>query len=119
MILQGVDSEESRALFYSTVHGAGRVMSRTEAAGRRRKVTTQRKRADGTTHEFDEWMQIGGAVDFQDVKARVAGKGIVLRGASADEAAEVYKDLQEVLEAHDGTMEVLHRLRPLIVCMAA
>ncbi len=118
VILQGVDSEESRALFYSTVHGAGRVMSRTQAAGRRRKVTTQRKRRDGTTYDFDEWMHVGGVVDFPDVKEKLAKKGVVLRGASADEAPEVYKDLQDVLEAHEGTVKILHKLRPVIVCMA-
>lgn len=118
VILQGVDSAESRALFYSTVHGAGRVMSRTQAAGRRRKVTTQRKRKDGTTYGFDEWVQVGGVVDFPDVKEKLAKKGVVLRGASADEAPEVYKDLQDVLEAHEGTVKILHKLRPLIVCMA-
>src|SRR5690625_6893111 len=37
VILQGVDSEKSRNAFYSTVHGAGRVMSRTKAAGRWRR----------------------------------------------------------------------------------
>ncbi len=52
------------------------------------------------------------------MKERIAKKGVVLRGASADEASEVYKDLQEVLEAHEGTVEILHKLRPLIVCMA-
>lgn len=113
-----MDSEESRALFYSTIHGAGRVMSRTEAAGRRRRVTTQRTRPDGTTYKFDEWRHVGGAVDFEDVKARIERKGVVLRGASADEAPEVYKDLTEVLEAHEGTIKVLHTLSPLIVCMA-
>lgn len=118
VILQGMDSEESRALFYSTVHGAGRVMSRREAVGRRRKVTVQRKRADGTTYDFDEWVQTGGAVDFQNVEERMAKKGVVLRGAGADEAPEVYKDLQEVLQAHEGTVEILHSLSPLIVCMA-
>ena len=35
VILEGVDSSASRAALYSTVHGAGRVMSRTQAAGRR------------------------------------------------------------------------------------
>src|SRR6201989_1484603 len=37
VILRGADSEASRELMYSTVHGAGRVMSRTQAAGRRRR----------------------------------------------------------------------------------
>src|SRR5699024_3699418 len=37
VILKGIDSERSRQAFYSTVHGAGRIMSRTQAAGKRRK----------------------------------------------------------------------------------
>src|SRR5699024_12881851 len=37
VILKGVDSEKSRQAFYSTIHGAGRIMSRTQAAGKRRK----------------------------------------------------------------------------------
>lgn len=118
VILQGVDSEESRALYYSTIHGAGRVMSRTQAAGRRRKVKTTRTRPDGSKYDYHEWKHVGGEVDFQDVKTRIKKKGVVLRGAGADEAPEVYKDLSEVLEAHEGTIEVLHTLRPLIVCMA-
>jgi tRNA-splicing ligase RtcB len=35
VILEGVDSPSSREALYSTVHGAGRVMSRTRAKGRR------------------------------------------------------------------------------------
>ena len=34
VILEGIDSEESKAALYSTVHGAGRVMSRTAAKGK-------------------------------------------------------------------------------------
>ena len=34
VILRGVDSDAGEGLLYSTVHGAGRVMSRTKAAGR-------------------------------------------------------------------------------------
>ena len=36
VIIEGVESEESVHALYSTVHGAGRVMSRTAAAGKRR-----------------------------------------------------------------------------------
>ncbi len=118
VILEGVDSEESRRLFYSTVHGAGRVMSRTQAAGRRRRVKTQRTRPDGTTYDYTKWSHEGGLVDFEAVKERIGRMGVVLRGASADEAPEVYKDLSEVLEAHEGTVEIRRTLSPLIVCMA-
>lgn len=118
VILKGIDSERSREAFYSTVHGAGRIMSRTQAAGRKKKVITTRTKPDGTTYEYKEYVQEGGLVDFEAVKKRIADAGTVLRGAGADEAPEVYKKLPEVLELHKGTIEVLHTLTPLIVCMA-
>ena len=34
VIVEGVESKKSREALYSTVHGAGRVMSRTQAAGK-------------------------------------------------------------------------------------
>ena len=34
VIVEGVESGESKEALYSTVHGAGRVMSRTEAKGK-------------------------------------------------------------------------------------
>lgn len=118
VILKGVDSEKSKASYYSTVHGAGRVMSRTQAAGKKKKIKTTRTREDGTTYEFTEYVKEGGLVDFTAVKEHIANAGTILRGAGADEAPEVYKKLPEVLEAHAGTIEILHTLKPLIVCMA-
>jgi tRNA-splicing ligase RtcB (3'-phosphate/5'-hydroxy nucleic acid ligase) len=49
VVLEGVadDSDEQRAAMFSTVHGAGRVMSRTEARG---KVTSPPSAALGTSH---------------------------------------------------------------------
>lgn len=118
VILKGIDSERSREAFFSTVHGAGRIMSRTQAAGKRRKVKTTRTKPDGTEYEYTEFVQEGGAVNFTAVKERIASNGTILRGAGADEAPEVYKQLPEVLELHKGTIEILHTLTPLIVCMA-
>jgi len=118
VILKGIDSEKSKEAFYSTMHGAGRIMSRTQAAGKRKKNIIDRVRPDGTTYKFTEWTQEGGSVDFDAVKERVSSKGIILKGAGADEAPEVYKKLSEVLKDHEGTVEVLHTLEPLIVCMA-
>jgi tRNA-splicing ligase RtcB (3'-phosphate/5'-hydroxy nucleic acid ligase) len=59
-----------------------------------------------------------GLVDWDAVKERMALAGIELRGAGPDEAPEVYKKLDEVLEYHEGTIRILHRLRPLGVAMA-
>src|SRR3712207_7680334 len=39
VILEGVESDENEQALFSTVHGAGRVMSRSQAAGRVRRET--------------------------------------------------------------------------------
>lgn len=105
-ILEGVDSEESRESLYSTVHGAGRRLSRSQAAGSMRKVKGRLVR------------QRDGVVHWGNVLADMQEKGIVLRGAAADEAPEAYKRLDEVLSYHGDTIRVLHWLRPLGVAMA-
>lgn len=118
VVLKGVDSKESREAFYSTMHGAGRIMSRTQATGKKKKITETRQKPNGETYEFKRWTYEGGKVNFEEVKNRVSSKGIILKGAGADEAPEVYKSLKEVLELHKNTIEVIHTLKPLIVCMA-
>lgn len=119
VILEGVDSDSSAQALYSTVHGAGRVMSRTQAAGKKRKVSVERTRPDGSTYVFKEWKQVApGVVDWPQVKTLLEHRGIELRGGGADEAPEVYKQLKTVLEAHDATIRVLHTLKPIGVAMA-
>ncbi|HZW67505.1 MAG TPA: RtcB family protein [Pseudogracilibacillus sp.] len=102
VILRGVDSEKSRQAFYSTVHGAGRVMSRTKAAGR----MNWRKRR-----------RTGGAITEKMMNDAIKKYGVELRGGGTDESPFVYRKLQSVLDAHEGTIEVLHRLRPIGVLM--
>jgi tRNA-splicing ligase RtcB len=41
-----------------------------------------------------------------------------LRGGDVDEAPQAYRRLPEVLNAHAGTIRILHLLRPLGVAMA-
>lgn len=102
VILEGVDSPASREALFSTVHGAGRVMSRTQAKGKFRKGKRISK----------------GVVDWDAVNRQIKEQGIVLRGGDADEAPEVYRSLQQVLAAHAGTIWVRHVLRPIGVAMA-
>ncbi|MCZ0964117.1 RtcB family protein [Paracoccus benzoatiresistens] len=118
VIVEGVDSDLSRAAFYSTIHGAGRIMSRTKAAGKRRKRVVEQKQPNGGMKKITQWYTEGGAVDFEAVQLRIAQAGIHLRGAGADEAPEVYKKLADVLSHHGSTVKIIHTLRPLIVCMA-
>lgn len=51
-------------------------------------------------------------------RQEMQSKGIELRGAGADEAPGAYKKLEEVLEEHAGTVEIIHTLVPIVVCMA-
>jgi tRNA-splicing ligase RtcB (3'-phosphate/5'-hydroxy nucleic acid ligase) len=114
VILEGIAGEEAEASLFSTVHGAGRVMSRSQAAGRFR---YRKKVVNGRTQRVQEQVKPG-VVDWPAVQARLREQGIVLVGGGADEAPEVYKRLPDVLAAHAGSVRVTHRLRPLGVAMA-
>jgi tRNA-splicing ligase RtcB (3'-phosphate/5'-hydroxy nucleic acid ligase) len=105
VIIEGVDSAISREALFSTIHGAGRIMSRTAAKGRFEKVGKKRIRRDGLVRH-DEMMKW------------LSDRGIVLRGGDLDEAPQAYRRLPEVLTAHAGTIRILHTLRPLGVAMA-
>ncbi len=105
VIIEGMDSDVSRKALYSTVHGAGRIMSRTAAKGRFEKIDGKRIRQPGLVRH-DEMMQW------------LKKKGVVLRGGDLDEAPQAYRRLTDVLAAHTGTIRVLHTLRPLGVAMA-
>lgn len=103
----------------SAPHGAGRVMSRTKAAGKYRKFKEIRKRDDGSEYEFKGRRRdpSTGLVDWPSVHARLAEQGITVLGSGADEAPEVYKDLASVLALHSN-IEIVHLLRPVGVVMA-
>lgn len=93
-----------RDALYSTVHGAGRVMSRTQAAGKRNRRTGE--------------VTSPGRVTPEMMQAWVKEKGVILRGGGLDESPHVYRRLTSVLAAQEDTVEVLHTLRPLVVVMA-
>jgi tRNA-splicing ligase RtcB len=114
VILEGVAGREAERSLSSTVHGAGRLMSRTKAAGRFR----WRKQEVGGRRIRVREQVAPGAVDWPAVQARLREQGIVLIGGGVDEAPEVYKRLPDVLAAHAGSVRVKHRLRPLGVAMA-
>ncbi|MFN8651855.1 MAG: RtcB family protein [Gemmatimonadales bacterium] len=110
VIVRGATSSDEavtavqREALYSTVHGAGRVMSRTAAAGKRHRKTGK--------------VLSEGRITPEMMQAWVGEKGVVLRGGGLDESPHVYRRLPEVLAAQGPTIEVLHTLRPLIVVMA-
>jgi len=111
VIVQGARAEPGSELdtiqkeaLYSTVHGAGRVMSRTAARGKVRWKTGEIIRP--------------GLVSPEMMYGWVREKGVVLRGGGLDESPHAYRRLPDVLSAQGDTIEVLHTLRPLIVVMA-
>lgn len=104
VIIEGVDSDLSAKLLYSTVHGAGRVMSRTQARGKVNRKTGEVK-SEGVVSKdmMMEW---------------VNNAGVVLRGADVDESPHCYKRLTDVLKYQGNTIKVLHTLTPIGVAMA-
>jgi tRNA-splicing ligase RtcB len=91
VILEGVDSQKSKASLYSTVHGAGRLFGRKEAKRR------------FSREQMDGWLQ---------------ERGVVLIGADLDESPMAYRRLPDVIAEHKDTVRVLHTLRPFAVAMA-
>lgn len=105
VIIEGIDSPASRDALFSTVHGAGRVMSRTAAKGKFVKIGGKRIRKEGLVRH-DEMMKW------------IAEKKVILRGGDLDEAPQAYRRLPDVLAAHAGTIRLLYTLTPLGVAMA-
>src|SRR5580692_11397105 len=70
VILEGIESEESRLALYSTIHGAGRVMGRREATGVVDSRTGEVKRAGKITREM--------------LKEKISAANVELRGAGVD-----------------------------------
>ena len=107
VIVQGAanDPDQEKALF-STVHGAGRVMSRTQARG---KLKGWGRRAR---------IVAPGLISQEMLDSWITERGVILRGGGLDEAPQAYRRLPEVLTSQGTTIEVLHTLRPLIVVMA-
>lgn len=106
VIVRGLDTPEAKENLYSTVHGAGRVLSRRQAAGK-----------------FKGWgakrVQVSkGLIDEDEMRKKVANKGVHLFGGGADESPDCYKKLDEVLAFHNDSIQVETRLTPIIVCMA-
>jgi tRNA-splicing ligase RtcB len=108
VILEGVESVDGQHSLYSTVHGAGRVMGRKEAAGAKKwkKVEGSDRKQLVTVRE--------GKISKEMMRAWIDP----LRGAGTDESPHCYKRIEEVLAAHGDSIKVLHTLRPLGVAMA-
>ena len=101
VIVEGIESPDSQHTICSTVHGAGRVMSRTQASGRLRKGKRR-----------------GGRISRQMMMEWINECGVELRGAGTDESPHCYRRLPDVLHHHESTIRILHTLHPIGVAMA-
>jgi tRNA-splicing ligase RtcB len=52
------------------------------------------------------------------MQAWLKERGVILLGGGLDEAPQAYRRLPAVLAHHEGTIRVLHTLRPVAVIMA-
>jgi tRNA-splicing ligase RtcB (3'-phosphate/5'-hydroxy nucleic acid ligase) len=139
----GIDSEIS---LYSTIHGAGRVMGRREAAGKWRTQARWRcqnyRKCEYTAAKGGYFKEEGGPTPkcplcgsklrLETMKTQVSTgrittammnswvtrSGIELRGAGLDESPDCYKRLPQVLDEMGPTIRVIHTLKPLGVAMA-
>ena len=103
VILEGVENEQASLSLYSTIHGAGRVMGRMEAKGKRNKTGEWTRQPKVTQEMMDSW---------------VVGSGVELRWGGVDDSPHCYKRLPDVLADHSDSGRVLHMLKPLGVAMA-
>lgn len=141
VILEGVDSPDASVALYSTMHGAGRVMSRNQAIKGKhqwackveslpsvpcavaylmpRDKDRMPKNMKCPVHDVALIKeQLTPPVNFRDVQDRLTERGIILRGAGPDESPAVYRPLRDVLAAHAATIKVTTILQPRIVVMA-
>ena len=101
VIVEGLDSTESKKALYSTVHGAGRIMSRTEAAGK-----------------YRNGKRSGGKISRQMMLDWIERENVEAQGANTDESPHCYRRLTQVLKHHALTIRILHTLHPIGVAMA-
>jgi tRNA-splicing ligase RtcB len=108
VILEGTNivPDKSEAALWSTVHGAGRVMSRTEARGKRKGWGPKAR------------IVSPGKVSWEMVNEWLGPKSVILRGGGLDEAPHAYRRLPDVISAQGETVRICHTLTPVIVVMA-
>lgn len=107
VIVEGTENNpEQKNALYSTVHGAGRVMSRTQARGKMKGWGRKAR------------IISPGLISPEMMNSWLEERGVILRGGGLDEAPQAYRRLPEVLASQGDTIRVLNVLQPIIVVMA-
>jgi len=134
-----------KALLSSTVHGTGRLMSRTQARGKFRTSKTWYCRTVGCTRVNERFSPSAvfkedypkcpvckkdlkmdysfttiapPQVGISDLTKSVRDANVILRGGGVDEAPVCYRKMEDVMKLHASTIDVLHTLKPRVVLMA-
>jgi tRNA-splicing ligase RtcB (3'-phosphate/5'-hydroxy nucleic acid ligase) len=104
-ILSGSQSASfpAQTSFFSTIHGAGRIMGRTQAKGKKDRKTGK---------QLTE-----GLIKREDHDAWIKRAGVEVRGGDLDESPMAYKRIEDVIKAHEGTIDIVHTLKPIGVAM--
>ena len=115
VIVEALDSVKSRHTLFSTVHGAGRTMSRTAAAGKFIKQYDEKGKKKRTSLRDGK-----GALNYAGWKKQMELADVYLRGGDLDEAPGAYKNLEDVLieQGMRETFTVKEILTPIGVAMA-
>lgn len=104
VIIKGKINTLARDAMFSTVHGAGRVMSRTDARGKTHRKTGAVIREPMVSKE--EWIEWNKCF------------GVTLLGGGLDESPQAYRRLSDVLNCHSETIDIVDTLKPFGVIMA-
>ena len=96
------ENDLQHAALYSTVHGAGRSLSRSQAKGK---------------FKNGEWKRRP-LVNRKEWNDMMVNEGVTLKGADLDESPFCYKDIDSVIESQGNTILVDEILKPIGVAMA-
>lgn len=146
VILEGVEANElSHLALYSTIHGAGRVMGRNEAAGKWKTIARwqcQSRDCNYTAAKGGYFKEEGdptpkcpvcghklklitmktqlkpGKITNEMMRGWLDRAHVELRGGGLDESPDCYKRLTNVLTEHSASVKILHTLTPVGVAMA-
>ena len=113
VICEGTDTMESRLSMHSAPHGAGRVMGRMEAKGKKKVCKDPNSPDFGKTIVKKE-----GRISQEMMDKWIKEKGVYLRGGGVDESPHAYRRLPEVLKHHEDYLKIIHTLTPIGVAMA-
>ena len=113
VICQGTDNNESLASLHSAPHGAGRVMGRMEAKGKKKICK------DPNSPDFGKERIIREPkITKEMMESWLKEKGVYVCGGGVDESPHAYRRLPEVLKCHEDYIKILHTLTPIGVAMA-